>query len=112
MESHEKHLKIAGAIYLFIMGCLLISLIVNSIWLIITLRAYQHDDWNTHKSMIYRYTFFMLASLIIKIILVLQLTDYDNNSNLVLYTISDLLALTLFSIFKIDEDCFSCFNRC
>ena len=29
-----------------------------------------------------------------------------------LYTVSDLLALTLFSVFKLDEDCFSCFNRC
>jgi hypothetical protein len=54
----------------------------------------------------------MTASLSIKFYLVKQLTEYSNDSNLSLYTLSELLVLTLFCVFKQDEDCFACFNRC
>ena len=54
----------------------------------------------------------MVVSLLIKFSLVAQLTDYNSNNNLSYFTISELLAMTLFSVFKLDEDCFACFNRC
>ena len=112
MSKSEHYGYVAKQYYNFILGCLLISLIIVSIMFISILRNYQRDDWQNHRRMIYSYLFFMLFSLAIKFSLVHQLTDYNSDTNLIKFTISEMLALTLFSVFKLDEDCFTCFNRC
>ena len=54
----------------------------------------------------------MSCSLGIKFFLAEYLFVYDNNQGLLIYTISEVLLVTLFSGFKKSEDCFSCFTRC
>jgi hypothetical protein len=104
--------KIAEQYHYFIYSSLLLTLGLVSLKFISILRRLQYDDWQSHKCMIFRYICFMLASLIIKFYLGTQLTDYTNESNLNLYSLSELIALTLFVVFKVNEDCFQCFNRC
>jgi len=50
-------------------------------------------------------------SLIVKLLSSLILFSYDI-ADLPLFELSNLVVTTLFAVFKMDEDCFSCFNRC
>ena len=61
--------------------------------------------------MVIKYTTWMIISLIIKLVSSLILFSYDIK-DLPLFEISNIVVTTLFAIFKMDEDCFSCFNRC
>lgn len=61
--------------------------------------------------MVIKYVVWMIMSLIVKLCSALILFNYDI-VNLPLFEISNLVVTTLFAVFKMDEDCFSCFNRC
>ena len=54
---------------------------------------------------------FLLTSIGIKLYLTTQLFDYASTEALPIYSISEILALTLFCLFKTNSDCFQCFNR-
>lgn len=60
--------------------------------------------------MVNKYMLWITFSLIIKF---LQVNTLFSNRVFVLalQPLSDLLVVTLFSIFKVDEDCFMCFNK-
>ena len=60
--------------------------------------------------MIIRYVLWLFVSLGVKLFLVKTMFSYSNQS-LPVYSMSELIVMTLFAVFKSDEDCFSCFQR-
>lgn len=101
----------AKAIYIFIYASLaLLILIVVWCFNYLTFR-HSHETYLYHRNLSMKYTAWLFLSLAIKMYLVSTLFSYETNT-LPIYAISELIVMMLFSVFKKDEDCFHCFQRC
>jgi len=107
----DHHMLMAKLIYLLNYGTL--ALLIVSVVYAFNYYTKRHAN-NTfvyHRNLSIKYTIFLLLSLIIKMFLVNNLFSYNTNT-LPIYAVSELIVMMLFSVFKKDEDCFTCFQRC
>lgn len=70
----------------------------------------SNESFEHHNNLIKTTWLFMTLSLLMKFGLTIQLFDYETDA-LLFYSISELIILFSFSVFKTDEDCFKCFHR-
>lgn len=94
-------------VYSFLAGCIILSSLVYRR----LLQRREIGQFEEHIGEIRRYSVFLLASIGIKLFLTSQLFEYKTILALPIYSISELVALTLFCLFKRNSDCFQCFNR-
>jgi len=111
-EQNSLHHTLALGAYIGVLGLHAASLLYVAVLFLITLKKYEHRNYLSHKRLILGYSFFIYGSLAIKFALSANLFEYSTQGPFVVYTLSDLVILTLFCAFKKDEDCFYCFNRC
>jgi hypothetical protein len=94
-------------VYSFLAGCIIL---LTFAYRKLLLRR-EIGQYEEHISEIKRYSLFLLASIGIKLFLATQLFEYKSTYALPTYSISEMVALTLFCLFKKNSDCFQCFNR-
>lgn len=108
MESNKmkaKRLYIANLL-LLLCACIIVSIIY-----IRTLAQKGNEHLKYHRSQIIKYNCFIILSILLKLYLVHgdNIFSYSYKTFPV-YQISELTAMTMFSIFKKDEDCIECFK--
>ena len=76
-----------------------------------TVRTKYFSEHVYHDKLTNQYIIWLSLSLFVKMFLGTKIFSFDS-STLAIQPLSELLMITLFSIFKRDEDCFDCFRKC
>lgn len=106
----DKWQKATSAAYIAENMCYFLIIVGSGTWLKHTNKTRFHLNHKYHSKMVNKYMCWISLSLLIKFC---QVNTMFSNDVLVLalQPLSDLLVVSLFSIFKEDEDCFVCFNK-
>lgn len=89
----------------------LVILVAVSFWFKHCCKTMQYYDHVHHTKMANVCTVWLVLSIAIRLALTKRIFSFDKGT-LVIQPLSELLLVTVFSVFKKDEDCFSCFNKC
>lgn len=76
-----------------------------------TVRTKYFSEHVYHNKLTNQYIIWLSLSLFVKMFLGTKIFSFDS-STLAIQPLSELLMITLFSVFKRDEDCFNCFRKC
>jgi hypothetical protein len=110
-NSCHHYANRAKFVYIVNYGSLVVLISIVVIAYNYLTKRHANENFIYHRNQSYKYTCFLFISLGIKMYLVTNLLSYDTNT-LPIYAVSELVVMMLFSVFKKDEDCFTCFQRC